>query len=165
MTRGVRTTPRSFYDKFVLPNLEDYLVDAHDIRRGFNASVSAFQLADVMFNFYTRNDRSKILKWGDQPDFLKDLSRREPSFQTIQSVATVYKHLYLAKRQSFHEVGSPADLWSIGVSGGAELSRDHSHPDVLVRRFDGTSVSLKNALESVVLGLWPAVLPQEEEEI
>src|SRR5690348_10767859 len=40
------TTPQSFYEAFVVPNLEDYLSEADDIRKGFNASVSAFQLAD-----------------------------------------------------------------------------------------------------------------------
>ena len=49
-----RTTPHSYYKLFVVPIFEDYLRAADDIRLGFNASVPAFQLADVMHTFYSK---------------------------------------------------------------------------------------------------------------
>jgi hypothetical protein len=34
-----RTTPSTYYEQFVVPNYEDYLALAGDIRRGLNACI------------------------------------------------------------------------------------------------------------------------------
>jgi hypothetical protein len=156
------TTPQSFYEVFVVSNLEDFLETPDDIRRGFNASVSAFQLADIFYAFYTWHDPSIISRWPRLGHLKKDLSRREPMFLTVQSVATVFKHLY--GRESFYEVGSPGALWSAKFpSTELNSSWDDSHRkgDVLVRRRKGSEVSLTAALNAVVYGLWPTILPNE----
>jgi hypothetical protein len=57
-----RTTPWSFYELFVLPNLGDFLDDRTSIRKAVNAAVSAFQLADIMYKFYERNGPAKNLR-------------------------------------------------------------------------------------------------------
>jgi hypothetical protein len=94
-----RTTPISFYKWFVVPNLED-LDKPDDIRRGFNATIPAFQLADIMYFFYKRNDPSKVSSWKTKRDLLRTLVKRESNFIIIQSVATAYKHLYAEGPQS-----------------------------------------------------------------
>ena len=157
-----RTTPRSFYALFVAPNFYDYLDDPTDIRRGFNASVSAFQLADIMYAFYKKNDPSKISLWPKKRDLLIDLGKRERLFITIQSVATAYKHLYTDG--AHYEVASRGPARISVPTRKTELESAeayNSKGDVIVRRLDGTEVSLTAALTAVVNNLWPSVLPSE----
>ncbi|MFB6448927.1 hypothetical protein [Bradyrhizobium tunisiense] len=162
-----RTTPWSFYDLFVVPNLQDFLDDPTSIRKSVNAAVSAFQMADIMYKFYERSDPSKISAWPTQTEFLKFLSAREPSFLTLHSVATAYKHLYTNK--GFYEIPSSGDLYVLDVPG-AELTqawqfdeRGSPQPpgDVFVRRRGKPDKSMTTALKEVVEGMWPAVLPDE----
>jgi hypothetical protein len=85
----MRTTPRSFYELFVLPNYCDYKERSDDARLGFNAAVSAFQLADVFHAFYSCADPSMVRRWPTLKSLLIHLSEIEPHFLTVQSLATV----------------------------------------------------------------------------
>lgn len=161
-----RTTPQSYYKLFVVANFEDYVRIPDDIRLGFNASLPAFQLADVMHTFYSDEDRSKISQWPKIENFYEHLKKLVPAFATIQSVANAYKHLRL--KNSRYEIGSPGALWSLTLpSDEIDLasSWDDHHPrgDIIARRKDGSKVSLTDALTAVVKDLWPSVLPPEEE--
>jgi hypothetical protein len=152
-----RTTPRSYYYLFVTPNLYDYLEMPSDIRRGFNASVSAYQLTDIMWGFYKRIDRSKLSQWRNKDSFKKDLGKREPFYLTIQSVATAYKHLYT---EGSYEVPSPGPARIIVPKEDTELESQQG--DVIMRRRNGSEFSLTAALTAVVEKLWPDVLPTED---
>jgi hypothetical protein len=158
-----RTTPQSYYELFVVPNFEDYLRAPDDIRLGFNASVPAFQLAEVMHTFYRDGDSSKISQWPELKDFYAHLRKLEPAFTTIQSVANAYKHLRLKK--SHYVIGSPGALWGLTLpSDEFDLVSswdDRSIGDVIVQCRDGKAVSLTDALAAVVEDLWPSVLPAE----
>jgi len=162
-----RTTPWSFYELFVLPNLGDFLDEPTSIRKSVNAAVSAFQLADIMYKFYEQNDPKQIAAWSKQKDFLKFLSTREQSFLTIQSVATAYKHLYTNK--GFYEIPSAGDLYTLDVAGaeltqrwGQDAQGQPQHPgDVFVRRRGKSDKSMTAALKDVVEGMWPTILPDE----
>ena len=160
-TPNRRTTPHSYYEIFVYPNFEDYLGNPDDIRRGFNACVPAFQLADVMFEYYSINDPSKLSQWREPVYLHKYLEKIQPAFLTIQSIATAYKHLH--PRGSFNEIGSPMALWALTLpSDGLALNIAwDGKPDVIVRRKNAPHVSLTGALTAVVEGLWPSVLPKE----
>jgi hypothetical protein len=159
-----RTTPRSYYQHFVKPNFQDYLQSPDDVRLGFNASLTAFQLAEVMYWFYKRNNPGVVSSWNALRDFHSHLSGREPLFRTIQSVASVYKHLHLYKL-SHYEIGSPGALSGLKLANaGFEANADWSEDgtgDVMVKRRNGTVASLTQALKAVVLSLWPSVLPPE----
>jgi hypothetical protein len=158
---GSRTTPRTYYEHFVRANLYDYLERPDDIRLAFNASVTAFQMRDIAYCFYEKNEPSKISRWPKPFDFQIYLVEREPLFQTIQSVATVFKHLH-TYGQSYYQVGSPGALWALNAIGAeVELQSDWEDValgDVVVRRLDGTIVSMTKALQAVVDSMWPAVL-------
>ena len=93
--------------------------------------------------------------------FQRYLVEREPLFQTIQSVATVFKHLHTFET-SYYEIGSPGALWGLRTVGAdVELHSDWTSAmgDVLARRLDGTVVSMTTALQAVVCQMWPTVLP------
>jgi len=147
----------------VYPNFEDYLNHADDIRFAFNASLPAFQLADVMYEFYEHEDPSKISQWKCLVDFHKYLAEKEPAYLTIQSIATAYKHL--RPKGSFYEIGSPMALWGLTLPAD-DLDLDSSlqgRRDVIARRKDGTQVSVTDALTAVI-NLWPRILPEEKPE-
>src|SRR5687767_4999447 len=76
----MRTTPLSFYGLFVVPNYWDYRAKPHDARLGFNAAVSAFQLADIFFAFYRREDPEVIRRWKEPKNLHLHLSAIEPYF-------------------------------------------------------------------------------------
>lgn len=144
-----------------MPNFEDYRDDP-DVRRGFNASVSAFQLADVMHTFYREEDPSKISQWANLVDFHSYLERIAPPFWiTVQSVATAYKHLRISRSQ--YVIGSPAAVWALTLpSDPFDLELSYDRPEVMVRYRDGSrEVSLTDALTEVVQRMWPQILPPE----
>ncbi len=123
-----RTTPRSFLQSFVEPNYFDYIEAADDVRLGFNASLPAFQLADVFYAFYRQHDPDVIRSWKTLKDLHMHLGYIEPCYTTVQSVATVYKHLY-AGRGGHYEVSSPArsslqkllaESWRSNLPGSAD---------------------------------------------
>ncbi|MER9914012.1 hypothetical protein NKJ71_25635 [Mesorhizobium sp. M0050] len=161
----MQTSPLSFYHVFVVPNFEDYLREPDDARLGFNASVSAFQLADIFHAYYKREQPSIIARWKSVKDLHIHLTSIEPCYLTVQSVANVYKHLYV--RGGHYEVGSPGAVFGVSVPGtGIELESrwaDDSKPlgDVMVKRLKGDTVSLTDALNRVVNDMWPDFLPEE----
>ncbi|MGY2806396.1 hypothetical protein [Bradyrhizobium sp. USDA 4506] len=157
-----RTTPDDYYSAFVWPNYEDYRQEPQDIRRGFNACVSASQLADIMIAYYETVDPARIATWtkanSRQPlrALRIDLCKKEPYFSTIQSAATAYKHLHA--RGAHYDLSSAGSLESVEIAPIGSIDATYFEPDVIVRRRDGSEVSLKAALEAVVEHLWPAVL-------
>lgn len=158
-----KTTPWLFYQFFVLPNYSEFDENSDDIRLGFNASVAAFQQADIFYAYYRRHDPSIIARWPRKKDLLTYLGERDPHFITIQSVTTVYKHLYTT--QGHYDVGSPMAVWGVvHARNQTEISMKWGNGEgdyVVVRRKDGTQISLKTALKTVVCDLWPAIIPDD----
>lgn len=156
-----RTTPWTFYEFLVCPNYETFLERPDDVCRGFNASLAAFQLADIFLNYYRRFDPHRVARWRHPKNFHQHLCNLEPRYATIQSVAFVYKHLYATK--GHFEIGSPLALGGVVYRGTEIVSEwgSASGPDIAVRRRDGSTVSLTDALEAVVSRMWPTVLSDE----
>lgn len=95
--------PEFFFEAFVENNLYDFRESPGDARKGINAAVSAFHMADNYFNFHWRRS-GKALK-GTQfrkakIRFLKQRSRDCEYFRDIQSITNVYKHLYEVKAKA-----------------------------------------------------------------
>jgi hypothetical protein len=161
------TTPWLYYQFFVYPNYSDFLAKPDDIRLGFNASVSAFQQADIFYAYYRRRDPKLIAAWPTKKAFLVDLGIREPFFRTVQSVATVYKHLYTSG--GHYDTGSPMSLWGVGSKRGTNLEMKWGdgarEGHVIVRRRDGATCRLADALEAVVTNLWANFLPEDYDDI
>lgn len=152
-----RTTPADYYDAFVLPNYHDYRDCPGNVRRGFNACVSASQMADIFFAFYDREDPSKLAQWSTLRALRIDLCDREPYFNTIQSAATAYKHLHA--RGGHYEISTAGSLESVVIPAIGSIDASWTpEPDVVVRRRNGSQASLTAALEAVVERLWPIML-------
>lgn len=56
----MKTTPRSYYWHLMVPNYQDYLRDPEDALLAFNVATPEFQLADIFYRFYEREDSSVI---------------------------------------------------------------------------------------------------------
>jgi hypothetical protein len=158
-----RITPRLFYEYFVVPNYDDFCGDRTDVRRAFNASVAAFQMADIFLYYYQRVDRSVVKAWPTRKPLLIYLGKREPYFVTVQSVATVYKHLYASKGHC--EIGSPMAVWGTVTYGKTEITNNEwggnaTSGEVVVKRRHGPDVLLRIALEAVIR-MWGDFLPSE----
>jgi hypothetical protein len=86
--------PDEFYYVFVIGNFEDFRAESHSSRKAFNAATAAFQLADHVFSFYSRHHEGYTADYNSKTDYLRFLSEQCGAFIHVQSVATVYKHLY-----------------------------------------------------------------------
>jgi hypothetical protein len=164
--KPTKTTPWKYYHFFVEPNYYDFANMEESIARGFNACVPAFQLADIFYRYYARHDPTKISDWKKLKEFHIHLSSIEPHFTTIQSVTFVYKHLYTTK--GHYNIGSPMSLDGL-LSRRLEITTDWDNDKafkgrVVVRKKDQTRSHLIDALNAVVLEMWPRVLPPEPGE-
>jgi hypothetical protein len=151
-----RTTPLTYYEQFVVPNYEDYLVRAGDIRLCLNACVTASQLADVVIAYCRAEDPARIASWNTPRALRIELRRRDPYFNTIHSAATAYKHLHaIGDHYQFATTGS---LQSVSVRHFGRMDVTYPQRDVIVWIKNGALVSLNAALEAVVRKLWPPFL-------
>jgi len=154
----MRTTPASYYWNFVVPNLEDLRENPRDLRLAFNAAISAFHMSDVFFKYYERHDPAR-LSGRNRESFLKYLGVQERSFITVQTAATVYKHMYTYKH--YLDGHSPASFGVVSKSEGEIVEGGWSDPfidAVTVTAKDGIKRSLNEALEKVIHELWPKIL-------
>jgi hypothetical protein len=155
-----KTTPWDYWQCFVRGNYEDFAESPGDVRRGFNACVSAFSLVDIFYNYCERHDALKIAKWGTSTQLVKHLCAIDEYFITIQSVATVYKHLY--PNADFYEVGSPGSLEGVAYRDIDIATEWADPPAVVVKRKDKSRILLQPALDSVVNKTWPNILFEAE---
>lgn len=159
----MRTTPSSFFSVFVEPDYWDYRNCPDDVRLGFNSAVSAFQLADIFHAYYSHSAPQNLSSWTTLKSLHVHLSQIEPCFLIIQSVATVYKHLYA--KGGHYLVGSPGGVYRVAIpERGFELAGEWSpeHSDLLVKTKDGSTVSMTNTLQRVVEHMWPKFLAEHD---
>lgn len=105
-------TPQQFLESFVDPNLCDCESQPGDVRRAFNAAVSASHLADHYFKYHHRHNPHVVQGFSDLGSFIANLDLATGgAFKDIRSIANAYKHLYtgdgrLAKFSSVDSCGS-----------------------------------------------------------
>jgi hypothetical protein len=147
-----RTTPRTYYDQFVVPNYDDYVDGGRDIRRCLNACLTASQLADVVIAYCRAEDPVRIARWPTPKELRIELCRRDPYFNVIQSAATAYKHLHAAGKH--YNIGTAGSLESVSVRHFGRIDVAYPDRDVVVRLKSGALVSMNAALDAVVRTLW-----------
>lgn len=110
----MKMNPHAFYRAFVEANYDDFLNEPDNVRKGINAAVSAFHMADQYYFYYQKNDPIKISSYKDRDNFLKYLASKSKYFNDIQSIANAYKHLYLNSSKSHVSIASTGCIESIG---------------------------------------------------
>lgn len=146
--------PYEFFAVFVKGNYDDFLRDEASVRRGFNAVIPAFHMADHYFNYCKRHaPNHRIITYGKRDDYLRYLSRRNEYFTDIQSIANAYKHLYQRNKNKPHVTVSSMDTIEEFKSSDFEMEGDGNY--VIYHRKSNKKVKFKlsETLKSVI-DLW-----------
>lgn len=156
-------TPDEFLDSFVEWNLADCFEQPGDIRRAFNAAVSAAHLADHYFVHSKRHKPHLVSAFANLGEFVEHLATQTSgAFRDVRSVSNVYKHLYtdegpLARHSSVDSCGSIQLIDLDEDEGIKRLEEDFiegSESDnrwrVMVTRKDGSQMEFLPVLETVI---------------
>ena len=110
-------TPEEYYNTFVSGNYEDFKDHSGCVRRAFNAAVAASHLADHCYNFYSRNNASKIAHYKGIGEYIEHISQcTQGAFIDIRSIANAYKHLYESpKMEKFSTISSAGTIEAIPI--------------------------------------------------
>ena len=155
--------PLDYHDCFVCPNYQDFCEEENNVRKGFNAALSASHMSDNYYNYYKANDPGKISSFKKLKDFKVYLSSKTPYFDDIQSIANAYKHLYTRSSQPHVTIESGGVITSIQIHGNNVVEIDGCGTDdsgknvVIYTRKDLTKARLKKALNHV-LDIWKDIL-------
>lgn len=107
--------PDEFFVAFVIGNYEDCKEHAYCVRRAFNAAVSASHLADHYFEYYKRNDPSKISKYKSIGKYIEYITQNtNNNFRDIRSIANAYKHLYTGSN-AYSSISSAGTIDAIQI--------------------------------------------------
>jgi len=135
-------------------NYHDFLAEEASVRRGFNAVVPAFHMADHYFHYCERHAPThRIISYGKRNDYLRYLSIKNEYFNDVQSIANAYKHLYQRnKKKPFVTVSSAGTIQDL-KSSDFEMEGDVNY--VIYTRKSNKKVKfrLSEALKSVI-DLW-----------
>ena len=147
-------SPDEFFWVFVEGNYHDFLAEEASVRRGFNAVVPAFHMADHYFHYCDRHAPThRIISYGKRDDYLRYLSSKNEYFNDVQSIANAYKHLYQRnKNKPFVTVSSAGTITDL-KSSDFEMEGDVNY--VIYTRKSNKKVKfrLSEALKSVI-DLW-----------
>ncbi len=166
-------TPVAYFKTFVEPNCDDCADEPGDIRRAFNAAVSAAHLADQYYKYSARHAPDNIAAFPEAKDFLEHVSvQTGGAFRDIRNISNAYKHLYV-DIDSRNPVQT--DIASTGAISSIEFSWPESEVDaiseeighaargtkVVFRRRDGTLEDFLPRLEAV-REFWASKLDGDE---
>jgi hypothetical protein len=156
-------TPDEFLESFVEGNRSDCREAPGDVRRAFNAAVSASHLADQYFNYCERHNPKAVSAFGNLGAFVSHLRlRTNGAFTDIRSVSNAYKHLYtdvgrLSQHSSVSSCGSIESIELPGDENLRGLEEDYDRgggPDgrvcVVLTRKDGSRAEFLPLLDTVV---------------
>jgi len=155
--------PLDYHDCFVCPNYQDFCEEENNVRKGFNAALSACHMADNYYNYYKANNPGKVSSFKQLKDFQVDLSSKTQYFNDIQSIAIAYKHLYTSYSKPHVTIESGGVITCIRIHGNNAVEIDGCGTDdsgkdiVIYTRKDLQKVRLKEAL-SHVLNIWQDIL-------
>ena len=157
-------TPDQFFEAFVEQNRWDCHENPGDIRRAFNAAVSASHLADHYFTFNKRHNPALVNQFKTIGAFIEHLSSKtNGGFRDIRSISNAYKHLYTdtgAQYETHSSVNSSGSIDAIKllddhIDGMKEEFIEKTGDEtvglsVVFTRKDGSRVQFLPVLDSVV---------------
>lgn len=158
-------TPENFLEAFVEFNHIDCLQEPGDIRRAFNAAVSASHLADQYFTYHQRHNPGKVASFKTIGAFIAHLEAiSNGAFRDIRSISNAYKHLYTDAQSNlgaFASVNSSGSIERLELNSdqpieafeeeyGASTGDDDSRFRVVFTRRDGTKSEFLPVLEATL---------------
>jgi hypothetical protein len=154
--------PDRFLEAFVQGNLWDCQDNPGDLRRAFNAAVSASHLADIFYEYNKRHEPGTVAPFARLGDFVEHLAKATSGdFRDLRSISNAYKHLYTAPHLRVHStVLSGGALERVRIEGNDvevdELESDYEEKGgdeagrvfVRFKRKDGSTAEFLPVLES-----------------
>jgi hypothetical protein len=147
----MKMTPEDFYYNFVKENFDDFIEKEECVRRGFNAAVAVFHMADHYYNYCKRNAPEKVKRFPKIKDYYVYLSQKNQYFQDIQGIANAYKHLYQRKPGApYVTINSAGSIESVSAHN-LKIELDESQKYVAYcNTKSGERIRLSVALKSVI---------------
>lgn len=156
-------TPQDFFFVFVLGNFGEYIQNPEDIRRAFNAAVSASHMADHYFNYNKKFNPGKFT-FKNIGEFVEDITKKTNGcFRDIRSISNSYKHLYedpsTAKYSTISSTGAiesvsftikNSEVKVIGVEWLGDSKPNEVKSKVVFTRKDGKRVDFLPTLKTVI---------------
>jgi len=158
-------TPNNFFEAFVEGNALDCHDEWGDVRRAFNAAISASHFADHYFQYCKRHKPAMVSGFQNIGDFVEHLcNETNGAFRDIRSIANAYKHLYtnpqggdnayssVNSAGSISEVEFPEDeeIAMIEEDYETQKSKDSGRIRVVFKRKDGTKSEFLPVLDRVI---------------
>lgn len=156
-------TPAQYFEAFVDPNRWDCHESPGDIRRAFNAAVSASHLADHYFAYGKRHHPRKVESFDNIGKFVEYLcNETNGAFRDIRSVSNAYKHLYTSEGPTakYESINSCGSIESLELSNSEDLlgmeeeylkpRTEEARLSVIIKRKDGTQAEFLPLLDLVV---------------
>ena len=148
-------SPIEYFEVFVTGNYEDFKENEWCTRRAFNASVSAFQMADHYYYFCKRHDPDKVSRYNNKGEYFEYLYNLCPSFMDIRSIANAYKHLYTNGRNAVVASTGAIETVAIATSNVTEMFTEYEGSDEFVayEKRTGEQIRLLSSLNHV-MAMW-----------
>ncbi|MDZ4299028.1 MAG: hypothetical protein U0998_03870 [Moraxellaceae bacterium] len=129
-------TPTQFLESFVEGNKYDCEENPGDVRRAFNAAVSASHFADHYFEFSRRNNPNAVKEFPGIGMFVEHVSSKTSgAFRDVRSIANAYKHLYTDAASKY---GAHSHVNSCGSIEAIELTGDEALSGLFEEYFKGS---------------------------
>jgi len=158
-------TPISFFEAFVEGNALDCHNEPGDVRKAFNAAVSASHVADQYFKYCKRHRPDAVSVFQNLGEFVEHLcNETSGAFRDIRSIANAYKHLYTNPEggdNAYSSVDSTGSINAVQFPDEEEIatveedyetqgSNDRGRMKVVFIRKDGTKSEFLPVLDRVV---------------
>ena len=141
-------TPDDFLFSFVLGNFNDFKDQPDCIRHGFNAVVAASHMADHYFEYYLKNEPTRVSMFKNLGEYIQHVSKQtNGDFTDIRGIANAYKHLYTFSYVDISSTGA-IDLLEINNENVSEVTTNYSK--VIYTKRTGEQRDLLPVLENVV---------------
>jgi len=144
--------PDDFFYSFVQGNFDDFRNDPGDIRRAFNAAVSASHFADHYFTYNKRYNKNLLSSFPELKYFIEHLdTQTSGAFKDIRSISNAYKHLYTDKKGSHSNINSSGSIEKISFTQHEDITGlEENLNKIIFTRKDGTKDEIYRKLEITI---------------
>ncbi len=112
-----------FFETHVKANHDDWCNDPRDERKAMNAAVSANQMADHIYHYFSENNDGQLLGATNLDEYRRALAAIQPDFALVRDVAEAHKHVHLGALRdrvacdAGQPGGSERSLWCLDRPG------------------------------------------------
>ena len=160
------TRPQEFWRDHVVPNYDEYLKHPDSIRHAMNVALSAFHMADWVWNTYHDLDPQKVAGMRGKLAYYSQLANMGcPDFLVLKDIAEAHKHLELDRQTPYVQSVTSAGATGLGHIGaftrmGLTVTPTAALKQLVVEQQDGTKRAFEEVIESV-MHMWEELIERE----